>query len=102
MRRATPAPQAGGSLSTPVPGIILVRDPGLAPGLCVHPKHVGRSLPMSLEWSGWRDSNSRFPAPEAGGLAATLQPEMFLGEFFVGIVVLGLLSADRTSDREIL
>ena len=80
----------------------LVRDPGLAPGLCLYPKQVGRYLPMSLEWSGWRDSNSRFPAPEAGGLAATLQPGVFLGELDVRIEMLRLLRADRAGDRKIL
>lgn len=29
----------------------------------------------SKDWSGQRDSNTRFPAPKAGGLAATLCPE---------------------------
>jgi hypothetical protein len=71
----SPASKAGGPLSDPVPDEF---------------------------WSGWGDSNPRSPAPEAGGLAATLQPEMFLGKFFVGVVVLGLLAADRAVDRKIL
>lgn len=46
---------------------VLVRDPGLAPGLFLLPTQAGRYLPMSLEWSGLRGSNPRSPAPEAGG-----------------------------------
>ncbi len=57
---------------------------------------------MSLEWSGWRDSNSRFPAPEAGGLAATLQPGVPLGELDVRVVMLSLFRADRAGDRKVL
>lgn len=45
--RGDPLPDVRG---TAVWVLVLVRDPGLAPGLCLLPKQVGRCLPMSLEF----------------------------------------------------
>lgn len=48
----------------PLPGYgvrFLVRDPGLAPGLCLLPKQVGRCLPMSLEFSAAERSRTSMP-----------------------------------------
>ena len=59
----------------------LVRDPGLAPGLCLYPKQVGRYLPMSLEWSGWPGSNRRSLRPERSGLPLSYSPACFLASF---------------------
>ena len=56
----------------------LVRDPGLAPGLCLLPKQVGRCLPMSLKGSAAeRSRTSNTPRLRRRRLPVAPQPRMF-------------------------
>lgn len=64
----------------------MVRDPGVAPGLCLYPKQVGRYLPMSLIlkfqfWSGVRELHSPSRASDARGPLTDLTPVVKDGRF---------------------
>ena len=61
----------------------MVRPAGLEPatlgleGRCSIQMSYGRIvLITSLKWSGWRDSNSRHPAPKAGALPDCATPRI--------------------------
>ena len=60
----------------------LVEPVGFEPTICLLAGQVLCQLshgPKSKKWSGWRDLNSRSPAPKAGGLASFPTPEQEFG-----------------------
>ncbi len=47
---------------------------GLAPCSVAYEATASLSM-LARQWSGWRDSHPRFPVPQTGALAASLQPD---------------------------